>query len=233
MPVLRLGPGRWLRILVVAGLALATPAVAGRIAVVPIRIMVEPASSFCALHVSNQGDSPVAVQVRGFRWRQEASGADLLEPTGIRLNPAILTLAPQQKRLVRCSLPPPSGAGEDSFRLLVDELPEGEPMPGTMRTLLRLSLPVLRTPRGARPLLRWSTGPDGTPLLRNHGNASILVSRLVIGRTGGAASTLDRSFYLLAGSSRALSGDVAGRGVRSLEVVDGLGQHHPVERARD
>lgn len=208
-------------------IAIAAPqaARAARLAVVPIRIELAAKANFCSLHVSNEGPDEVAVQIRGFRWNQDADGADRLDQADIRLNPSIFELGPGQKKLVRCSLPAEAGEGEDAHRLLVDELPRASPAPGTMQTLLRLSLPVFRTPAGAAPILRWTAGPDGSLRLANSGNRHAMISRLVVGYAGSRpALVIERGFYLLAGASRTIALPAGAGEVSDVEAVAGAGR---------
>ncbi|GAA4011941.1 molecular chaperone [Sphingomonas swuensis] len=202
---------------------------AGTIAVVPIRIELDPAATFCALHVSNLGKEPVAVQVRGFGWSQMADGSDRLEPAGIRLNPSVMEIPSGQKKLVRCALPPHVGASESSFRLIVDELPPGQAQPGTVQAVLRLSIPLFRSPKGAAPALRWREGPLGWLELLNVGRAHATVGRVVVRRAGQEPDTIDRGFYLLAGSVRSLP-LTAGSAITGVEVVTGPGQPQAVAK---
>lgn len=222
---------RWLRsFLAIAVLAMSQPALAARIAVVPIRIELANNAAFCSLHVSNEGPDEVAVQIRGFRWTQDADGADRLDPADVRLNPSIFELGPGQKKLVRCSLPAQGSESEDTHRLLVDELPRGTPAPGTMQTLLRLSLPVFRTPVGAVPQLRWVVGPQGALQLINRGKAHAMISKILVSRAGTASTTIGGGFYLLAGASRTVGPGGGADAISKVEVVTGNGRAQVVEK---
>lgn len=216
-----------------AAASFAAPASAARIAVNPIRIELASTTNYCALHVSNQGDQPVAVQVRGFAWSQDPDGTDRLEPADIRLNPSILELPPGQTKLVRCSLPPHAGPMESSYRLLVDELPTAKPPPGTMQTLLRLSLPIFRKPPGAAPQLRWKIDPAGGLELFNAGRQHSIVGKLRISRPGIAPEVIERGFYLLAGARRTIALSASPAGITKVEAVNGAGQMDTVARSTD
>lgn len=175
------------------------PATAGALRVTPVRVDIAPDRQFCALTIANDGEGPVSVQVRGYGWSKDADGTDRLDPaTGPRVNPSILTLARGASGLVRCSVAAPDNASrEEAWRLIVEELPDlSEPLPaGGVRALLRLSIPVFRTPPAARPRLSWSWRDSGTLHLANSGNAHVQV--LGLDADGGPLST--RAFYLLAG----------------------------------
>ncbi|MDF8332743.1 fimbrial biogenesis chaperone [Novosphingobium cyanobacteriorum] len=183
------------------------PAQAGAIRVTPVRVEVPAGRQFCALTVGNDAERPVTVQVRGFAWTRDENGSDTLDAGNAPVvNPAIVTIPKGESRLVRCSLPRDTtgGAAEQQWRLIVDELPQpsSEVAPGSVQTLLRLSVPVFRTPDKATPQLGWSvvrTG-DGTPALRitNSGARRVQVVKVVMHLRSGQDAPLNRGFYLLA-----------------------------------
>lgn len=225
---------RLLRLLLAPALALlATPAPAAKIGVVPIRIELASTANFCSLHVSNLGPDKVAVQVRGYAWSQRPDGSDQLDPADIRVNPAIMELAPGQKRLVRCSLPPHAGPAESAYRLLVDELPQGNPAPGTMQTVLRLSLPLFRKPKDASPRLHWRADPSGSIELLNTGQTHAIVGKLIVSRADRQPETVERGFYLLAGARRPVALATDTRAITKVELVNGAGQIQPVPKLQD
>lgn len=214
-----------------AACAASTANAAARIAVAPIRIELASNANFCSLHVSNLGQDKVAVQVRGFAWSQDADGADRLDPADIAINPSIMELQAGQKRLVRCSLPPHAGAKESSHRLLVDELPQGNPSPGTMQTVLRLSLPIFRKPAGAAPALQWSVGDGAALELRNTGGAHSLIGKLIVTREGKKPETIERGFYLLAGARRPITLAGGAAGITRIEAIMDTGKVDVVAKA--
>jgi fimbrial chaperone protein len=192
---------------------------AGALRVMPVRVEVAAGRQFCSLTLGNDSDHPVTVQVRGFGWSRDESGEDRLDPaTGPLVNPAIATIPAGENRLVRCSLPATGqsaatgeAAGtEQQWRLIVDELPRpaAELAPGTVQTLLRLSVPVFRTPADARPALNWSIvrPATGEPLLAlaNAGRRRAQVVKLVLHLKDGRELAVPRGFYLLAQGRLAL-----------------------------
>ncbi|MCY1669425.1 fimbria/pilus periplasmic chaperone [Novosphingobium sp. SL115] len=185
----------------------AQSAQAGALRVMPVRVEVAAGRQFCALTLGNDADRPVTVQVRGFAWTRDDTGLDTLDPVDAPVvNPAIMTIPVGGSRLVRCSLPRQvsDGKSEQQWRLIVDELPlpSSEVAPGTVQTLLRLSVPVFRTADHAKPQLEWSmqTLPDKAQILRitNSGTRRTQVIRVMLHLRNGRDVPLDRSFYLLA-----------------------------------
>ena len=191
--------------------AAANPSAAGALRITPTSIDVQPDSQFCSVTVTNDRDQPVSIQVRGFGWSQNAAGDEVLDSdAAVVVNPAIFTLPPAQSRMVRCAVPAPGGAAtEGSWRLIIDELP-GPPTKDTsaIRALLRLSVPVFRTPDGAKPALEvipiTADGDVKRYRLRNAGSAHVKVLDLKLGQ-GVDEQRLEQSFYLLAGAQREIA----------------------------
>lgn len=235
-------PHRSLAALVLAGLSLSAlplaPLRASDLRVMPVRVEVAPEKRFCALTVSNDSPRPVSIQVRGFGWSMDTAGTERLDPeTGPTINPAIFTLAKGQSQLVRCSLPANQGASEGSWRLILDELPTDDTaQPGTIRSVLRISIPVFRTPAKARPTLDWrlsgSTPGDTRIILRNTGTRRIRIAALdapgALQASGPAK--LPAFGYLLAGGAWTLPLDPGAANLGSgLRIVteDGLSELVP------
>ncbi|WP_395390965.1 fimbria/pilus periplasmic chaperone [Novosphingobium sp. BL-8A] len=190
--------------LALAAVGIAVPVAAGSLRIMPIRVEVAADARFCSLTVANDEDVPVSVQVHGYGWSKDANGVDVLaEDAGFQINPTILTLGGKEERLVRCGLPPARGPGEQSWRLVLDELPRPGPSAGGVRTLLRISVPVFRASPDARPDLVWSIGADGgvpALVIENRGLRHAQVTALELtARPPGQQARIGRSFYILAG----------------------------------
>lgn len=128
----------------------AATAPATTLSVAPTRLELAPDRPAAAVTVTNDGKAPVLVQVETFAWRASPATADL-EPTRELLAvPPLLRLAPGEKQLVRVARRSNTPLQvEETYRLLVSEVPEGGER-GGVRLALRLSLPVFVTPPGAR-----------------------------------------------------------------------------------
>lgn len=219
-----------------AGIA---PADAAALRILPVRIEVAPDKQFCALSIANDDSNPTTVQIRGFGWTKDVDGRDQLDPdTGPSINPAIVSIPGGETRLIRCSLPVKKlGTREESYRLVIDELPTAAVAPGTVRSLLRISIPVFRTPPKAVAAVGWAlvTGADGKSRLSlaNQGarHAQILAVRLRAVAPGDEPVKLTQAFYLLAGGRIELPIESSGGGRIAgveLETVDGMLRAFPV-----
>lgn len=199
----------------------AAPARAGSLSVMPVRVDVAAGRRFCSLTLGNDSAQPVTVQVRAFAWSREESGADILDPdNAFVLNPAIATIAPGASKLVRCSLPvaAPAVQAEQQWRLIVDQLPDPDfDVPGTVQTLLRISIPVFRAPDRAAPRLVASFAGKSLRLA-NVGTAHVKVLAVRLEGIGGETVTIERSFYLLAGGAQVLPVERLPGGAQAMHV---------------
>jgi fimbrial chaperone protein len=152
-------------------LAAASSASASGLQIAPTSIEMASAGPAQALWLTNTGDHDLRAQVRAYQWSQ-AGGKDQLDPTqALVASPPMLTVPPGGRQLVRIiRTGQAAGAGEQTFRLLVDELPL-EAAKGTgVQYVLRYSVPVFIGVSG-QPSLKWS----GTP---GHDTLELTVSNL-------------------------------------------------------
>jgi len=137
----------------VCAAALSVSAHAASLGVSPTLIDVK-AGAVSGVRVRNgDTDTPVNVQARLLRWRQEG-GDDVYTPAeGVAASPPLTRIAPGSEhliRIVRTAAHPV--AGEESYRLLVDELPvSGQAQAGVINMLIRHSVPVFFSTQNAAP----------------------------------------------------------------------------------
>lgn len=152
---------------------------ASALQVSPVRLQFHGAQKAHAIHVFNHGTQGLDAQVRVMRWTQ-VGGVDQLEPAADMVaSPAIVRVAPGKQQLVR--LIRGSSAPQDreqSYRVLVDELPNPAPEQAAVgvQVLLRYSIPVFveaaqapGTPGAAHPPKQSPLGKCSSP---SHATAS-------------------------------------------------------------
>lgn len=180
--------------LVIGGLALGSAqAMASSLQVTPVRIQVELPAAASTITVSNPGDSPLAAQLRVFKWTR-VNGKDTLEPTkDVVASPPLAKLAPGQPyvvRIIRVSKTPLNG--EETYRLIVDEIPDRQASVPSFgpRFAIRQSIPVFFTDPAAAPKLSWVAIFDKGRLLlkaRNEGGRRVRISALNVTNESGAS----------------------------------------------
>jgi fimbrial chaperone protein len=150
------------RLLAVSMCALAmssVPARAATLQISPVSVELPPGATASALTLRNPGDTPLYGQVRVFRWDQSIHD-DVLTPTqDVIASPPLIQIPARTEqliRLVRIAAAPV--ASEESFRVLIDELPAPDtPSANGVTIRLRYSVPVFIEPAAsnAQPQLSW------------------------------------------------------------------------------
>lgn len=201
-------------------LALATFADAASLRVAPTTVEMIAPDSAASFQLSNDGNRPINVQVRVFRWSQDG-GTERLEPTNaVVASPPSTGLpagADYTIRVVRVSKAPVQT--EESYRVVVDELPDPKARrPGRVNLVVRHVLPVFfRNPDAPGPQVSWSLsrGKSGLMLTaRNDGGTRIRLADVAL-KQGGKAVVTRKGLvgYVLSGATMQFplgSGKVSG-----------------------
>lgn len=114
----------------------------------PIRLQVNAPATASTLRISNDTGVPVIAQVRIFRWTLDQNGEEVLEfVTDVAVSPPIVNLQHGQEQLVRVvrttSRPL---VVEESYRIVVDQIPTSAPGSTGLGFRLRFVLPAFFTP---------------------------------------------------------------------------------------
>ncbi|MFV5585441.1 fimbria/pilus periplasmic chaperone [Acinetobacter oleivorans] len=182
-----------------------------RLSPVSVEILSDQAASSISLY--NQSNESSDLQVRVFEWRQNA-GQDQLIPTDeIAVSPPFLKLQPNDSynlRVVRIN--PVLVSGEQTYRIIIDELPkpiDNRKVDQGVNVLLRSSLPLFVVNKDAITKLTWSIQQEqnnSSLIINNVGNRHALLSNLTLVDT-----TANKSYaikvntvngYILAGKAR-------------------------------
>ena len=105
-----------------ASTALTATAHAAAVVIWPVDPTIGPGQQATALWVENQSKEPVTLQVRSLGWSQSAGEDHYSDQDAVVASPPIATVAGMSRQLIRLIRRAP-GAGEQSYRLLIDELP--------------------------------------------------------------------------------------------------------------
>jgi fimbrial chaperone protein len=157
---------------------------AATLQVEPVLIDVTAPGAASTVTLRNEGAAPINVQIRVYRWSQ-VDGKENLEPTeDVVASPPAVTLAPQANyvaRVVRVSKRPVSG--EESYRVLIDQLPAPSQQRGhSINLLMRYSIPVFFSASDRRdPAVAWAATISGNKVkvtARNDGERRIQIASL-------------------------------------------------------
>lgn len=199
-----------LAIAIPIAVATASAVRASTLEITPILIdVVANGGSASVITLKNRGSVPANVQVRIMRWRQ-VGGVDVLERAdAVAASPPFAALAPKAGyavRIVRTEKGPI--VGEESYRLLIDELPAPRQPDGSVTLAIRYSIPVFfRSPKASAGELTWSMLRQGDALslvAMNHGERRVRISNLRLVDSTGASISFGAGLagYALGGAGR-------------------------------
>lgn len=177
----------------------------------PVSVRLRPGQNAAGIELQNLGDGPIYGQVRVFLWDQK-QGDDVLTPTReLVASPPIVQIAArasQTVRLVRTGAGA-AGAGEATYRVLIDEVAREDSATGTgVDIRLRYSVPVFVAGAAAMPeALTWRVAKkNGAWLLRvdNGGGLHAQIGTLEFNNRAGVRFVVSKGLfgYVLAGRWR-------------------------------
>ena len=163
-----------------AAFAIASPAFAGTLQVSPIGIELGQGIATTTENLENKGTNIINGQARIFKWESK-DGKDSLTPTtDVVASPPALKIQPGGKatlRIVRLSKAPI--VGEESYRLIIDDIPPPPDKPGDAVTFaVRHAIPVFFQAPGIKSALTWTANIKGDELDIAANNAGDLHARL-------------------------------------------------------
>ena len=182
---------------------------AGTLQVEPVLIDVTAPGAASTVTLRNEGTAPINVQIRLFRWSQ-VDGKENLEPTDdVVASPPAVTMAPKTNyvaRIVRVTKRPISG--EESYRVLIDQLPAPTQQHGNaVNLLVRYSIPVFFGASERRdPAVAWTVAVSGNKVkvtAHNNGERRIRIAALNIRDAKGKTVSFGKGLvgYVLGKSS--------------------------------
>jgi len=191
-----------LTLLLAAGLA----AGAQSLAVLPVNVFLAPGQNAATLAVTNHGDRETAIQIRPFAWNQPDGNDDLVATDELVISPPLATVAAGATQVVRLILRHPPGGREDTYRILLDQIPPPAE-PGVVHVVLRLSIPIFAQPEiRALPHLQFHIERNGGQVYLvgvNDGLHHEVVRDIVLFTNDGTLKTdAGLSPYILAGATR-------------------------------
>src|SRR5947209_5781253 len=175
----------------VVACAASAPASAGSLQVAPVLVDVTAPGAASTVTLRNEGTTPINAQVRVFRWSL-VNGKEQLDPTDdVVASPPSVTLSPKGQyitRIVRVSKQPV--VGEESYRLVVDQLPDlSQQRNGMVNLMVRYSIPVFFGAADKKnPSMAWSVSTSAdkiTLMARNNGERRLRISVLTLRYSGG------------------------------------------------
>ena len=193
---------------------------AGSLQVEPVLVDVTAPGAASTVTLRNEGAAPINAQIRVFRWSL-VDGQEKLEPTDdVVASPPSVTLTSKGQyiaRIVRVSKRPVTG--EESYRLLVDQLPDlSQQKNGAVNLLVRYSIPVFfGAPDKKSPTVAWSLAVKGDKVVltaRNNGDRRLRISALSLRDANGRSISFGNGLagYALGQSTKSWTAPGSARG---------------------
>ncbi len=195
-------------------LAAQTAAVAGVFSVTPVRVYMAPKDRAVALTLTNEGDSPLALQAEIYSWEQNPDGSDKLTPTeDLLLAPPIVKLGPKARQVVRLAmLAPRDPLRQMTYRMILREVPQGPPPKENIQVpiALALNMPIFITPPQAKREVSCTIERADPRTLQafcnNTGTAYAQVREMTLKTSDGRMlASFEGGSYILPGAKRAIT----------------------------
>jgi fimbrial chaperone protein len=207
---------------------LGTPlAFASTLSVSPVLVQVPAPAKTSSVMLYNQSEAMLPVQLRLFRWVKNAGVDELVPTTDVVASPPAARLKPGSEytvRIVRVAKTPVEG--EESYRLLVDQIPAPSEMNGTnVRFVVRHSIPVFFSePQVVPPRLSWEAHlADGRLIItaRNDGERRVRLSGLTVRSSSGTTRSFGEglSGYVLGKSTARWTANSGSKGFRPGSAI--------------
>jgi fimbrial chaperone protein len=227
------------KFLIAAGVLLAAHAQAraGSLQVEPVLIDVSAPGAASTITLRNEGTAPINVQIRLFRWSQ-VEGKEHLEPTNdVVASPPAITVTPKTNyvaRVVRVTKRPVSG--EESYRVLIDQLPAPTQERGNaVHLLVRYSIPVFFSASDRRdPAVAWAVAVNGSKIkvtARNDGDRRIRIASLNLRDAKGKTVSFGKGLagYVLGKSRMEWTAPASGIASNGAISISAQGDTGPIE----
>lgn len=198
--------------LLFSGFLIAKAASAGEWRVSPIRLELGSDTRSGMVSVINESSGRFQVQMKAFRWEQDAEGKDQYTQTNdLIFFPKIMIFDKAEERALRVGIKVPAGAKEKTYRLFIEEIPEPKKTEGTsIAVAIRFGVPIFVKPvkdelKGEITRLELTKG-ECRISVKNSGNVHFIINSVELkgaNSKGGVTFTkkLD-GWYLLNGASR-------------------------------
>lgn len=181
-------PAKYICTLGIIGIACIFPetATSGNFKVSPVKVFLAPHERTAAITIQNMGDETTNLQIRNVHWDQDADGNDVYEDTtDIVVFPKIAMVEKDGESILRLGYQanePPTV--EQTYRIMIEELPVANPGEKALKFNLRMNLPVFVSPLKTKmestiEKLEFLKGNLAVSI-KNNGNTHIFVNKLVL-----------------------------------------------------
>jgi fimbrial chaperone protein len=160
--------------------------------VAPVTIELPATAKAASLTLRDLGDAPINAQIRVYRWSQKNGEEQLTPTTDLVASPPAARLGAGQDQVVRVvRVTDKPVEGEETYRLLIDELPQRSDSAGArINFVVRYSIPIFFAQPDANPLLTWNLSTSNGKLVvsvENVGSRHVRISGLKLQTPSGSS----------------------------------------------
>ena len=226
----RLTSATFLLLLLSCGVFPADYALAGEWRVSPIRLELGSDARSGMVSVINESKGRFQVQMKAFRWEQDAEGKDqYTETNDLIFFPKIMIFDKAEERALRIGIKTPAATKEKTYRLFIEEIPEPKKAEGTsISVAIRFGVPIFVKPlkseaKGEITKLELTKG-ECRVSVKNSGNVHFIIESVQIkGTDSKGKETFTKKldgWYLLNGVSRAYAYSIPKEACTSTAKLD-------------
>jgi fimbrial chaperone protein len=161
-------------------------ATAGEWRVAPIKLDLGSDTRSGVISVLNEGTGRFQVQMKAFRWDQDAEGKDqYTETNDLIFFPKIMVFEKPEERILRAGIKMPAATKEKTYRLFIEEIPEPKKADGTnIAVTIRFGVPIFvkplkEEPKGEIEKVELAKGECRVPV-KNTGNVHFIIEAVNI-----------------------------------------------------
>lgn len=198
--------------------------------VIPIRLDLDQRASSGVITLTNDSDQAITFSVEAKEWTQDEQGKDHYSPTtDLVFFPKVLSINPQQERVIRAGLKVPPVKQEKTYRLFIKEEPPTRETAGAAVSIaVRFGVPIFAKPprEDIRGEITRTVLDQGKLLIavRNTGNVHFRIDTThVMGKNAAGEGIFSqdlKGWYLLTGAGQTFSLEIPEKICRQLKTVD-------------
>lgn len=131
---------------------------ASAIEVSPTKVFFQPDQKFTSIIVKNLSKEKVFIQAELLHWQQKDSKNIYNTSKELIISPPLFSIEPESEQVVRIGRKQlTQSSSEQSYRLLLSEIPDQFKLTNGLKIVLRLNLPIFITPKETTQHdLKWS-----------------------------------------------------------------------------
>ncbi|MBI5408430.1 MAG: molecular chaperone [Nitrospirae bacterium] len=178
----------------------------------PVRVFFDGTSKTSTVTVKNESDEEITLQLKAYKWQQDAEGKDVYFPTtDIVYFPKIAKIKGSEEKIIRLGAEMPRDKLEKTYRLYLEEIPAPSAAETTtVKIVMKVGVPIFISPVDVEPKgsIEKAEVSDGNLdlVVKNEGNIHFIIKAIRIAGTDDSGGEIYKTDlggkYLLGGNSK-------------------------------